>query len=58
MLSGLEQASETAGTQISEVDIPNVGKVQVRHDADGYNEEVSGRLEIGQGSFGQGSFAY
>ncbi|XP_055516462.1 ubiquitin carboxyl-terminal hydrolase 28 isoform X1 [Leucoraja erinacea] len=39
MLSGLEQASETAGTQISEVDIPNVGKVQVRHDADGYNEE-------------------
>ncbi len=26
--------------EVSEVDIPNVGKILVRSDADGYNEEV------------------
>ncbi|XP_069750933.1 ubiquitin carboxyl-terminal hydrolase 28 isoform X2 [Narcine bancroftii] len=38
-VSEQEQKFESIGTQISEVDIPTVGKVQVRHDADGYNEE-------------------
>lgn len=27
--------------EVSEVDIPNVGRITVRADADGYNEEVS-----------------
>uniref|UniRef100_UPI00398F5E58 ubiquitin carboxyl-terminal hydrolase 28 isoform X2 n=1 Tax=Pristiophorus japonicus TaxID=55135 RepID=UPI00398F5E58 len=35
-----EQQPDSSGTQLSEVDIPNVGKVLVRHDADGYNEEA------------------
>ncbi|XP_048417945.1 ubiquitin carboxyl-terminal hydrolase 28 isoform X2 [Stegostoma tigrinum] len=34
-----QECPESTGTQISEVEIPNVGKVMVRHDADGYNEE-------------------
>ncbi|GCC26244.1 hypothetical protein chiPu_0004659 [Chiloscyllium punctatum] len=34
-----QEQPESTGTQISEVEIPNVGKVMVRHDADGYNEE-------------------
>lgn len=29
--------------EVSEVDIPNVGRITVRADADGYNEEVSPR---------------
>ncbi|GCB70246.1 hypothetical protein scyTo_0001231 [Scyliorhinus torazame] len=33
------QQPESTATQISEVEIPNVGTVTVRHDADGYNEE-------------------
>lgn len=28
--------------EVSEVEIPNVGRIMVRADADGYNEEVSG----------------
>ena len=35
-----QQASES---EVSEVDIPNVGRITVRADADGYNEEVRGR---------------
>ncbi|XP_060703042.1 ubiquitin carboxyl-terminal hydrolase 28 isoform X2 [Hemiscyllium ocellatum] len=35
-----QEQPESTGTQISEVEIPNVGKVMVRHDADGYNEEA------------------
>lgn len=27
--------------EVSEVEIPNVGRIMVRADADGYNEEVS-----------------
>lgn len=27
--------------EVSEVDIPNVGRITVRADADGYNEEVN-----------------
>eukprot|EP00062_Callorhinchus_milii_P022501 gi/632980349/ref/XP_007906984.1/ PREDICTED: ubiquitin carboxyl-terminal hydrolase 28 [Callorhinchus milii] len=34
-----EPEPENPGTHISEVEIPNVGKVTVRQDADGYNEE-------------------
>ena len=30
--------------EVSEVEIPNVGRIMVRADADGYNEEVSPRL--------------
>lgn len=30
-----------AENEVSEVDIPNVGRIMVRADADGYNEEVS-----------------
>lgn len=32
--------------EVSEVDIPNVGKILVRSDADGYNEEVKDRNVI------------
>ena len=37
-----KEAEPTAqsSSQISEVEIPSVGKVPVRSDADGYNEEV------------------
>ncbi|XP_072886122.1 ubiquitin carboxyl-terminal hydrolase 28 isoform X3 [Hemitrygon akajei] len=38
-VSEQEEQPEHTGTQITEVDIPTIGKVQVRHDADGYNEE-------------------
>lgn len=31
-----------AENEVSEVDIPNVGRITVRADADGYNEEVDG----------------
>lgn len=30
--------------EVSEVEIPNVGRIMVRADADGYNEEVSGGI--------------
>lgn len=30
-----------AENEVSEVEIPNVGRIMVRADADGYNEEVS-----------------
>lgn len=32
-----------AENEVSEVEIPNVGRIMVRADADGYNEEVSAR---------------
>lgn len=31
--------------EVSEVEIPNVGRIMVRADADGYNEEVSGEYD-------------
>lgn len=31
--------------EVSEVEIPNVGRIMVRADADGYNEEVSGKCD-------------
>lgn len=31
--------------EVSEVEIPNVGRIMVRADADGYNEEVSGESD-------------
>lgn len=34
-----ESAAQTS-SQVSEVEIPSVGKISVRSDADGYNEEV------------------
>ena len=34
-----ESAAQTS-SQVSEVEIPSVGKIPVRSDADGYNEEV------------------
>lgn len=34
-----EPAAHTS-SQVSEVEIPSVGKIPVRSDADGYNEEV------------------
>lgn len=34
-----EAAAQTS-SQVSEVEIPSVGKIPVRSDADGYNEEV------------------
>lgn len=37
-----------AENEVSEVEIPNVGRIMVRADADGYNEEVSGQSEDGQ----------
>lgn len=43
-----QQEQEVRGRQrqteneVSEVEIPNVGRIMVRADADGYNEEVSG----------------
>jgi len=30
--------------EVSEVEIPNVGRIMVRADADGYNEEVSSKM--------------
>ncbi|XP_014376805.2 ubiquitin carboxyl-terminal hydrolase 28 isoform X3 [Alligator sinensis] len=36
---GTESAAQP-GSQVSEVEIPSVGKILVRSDADGYNEEV------------------
>lgn len=44
-LSTEENTAEDTNTQpeneVSEVEIPNVGKILVRSDADGYNEEVN-----------------
>uniref|UniRef100_A0A663M319 Ubiquitin carboxyl-terminal hydrolase n=1 Tax=Athene cunicularia TaxID=194338 RepID=A0A663M319_ATHCN len=34
------EAAARASSQVSEVEIPSVGKIPVRSDADGYNEEV------------------
>lgn len=34
-----------AENEVSEVEIPNVGRIMVRADADGYNEEVSGECD-------------
>lgn len=34
--------------EVSEVEIPNVGRIMVRADADGYNEEVSGECDDAQ----------
>lgn len=34
------------GSQVSEVEIPSVGKILVRSDADGYNEEVPARVPV------------
>ena len=39
-----QQASES---EVSEVDIPNVGRIMVRADADGYNEEVRRQTVMG-----------
>ncbi|XP_053942984.1 ubiquitin carboxyl-terminal hydrolase 28 isoform X3 [Cuculus canorus] len=36
---GTEAAAQTS-SQVSEVEIPSVGKIPIRSDADGYNEEV------------------
>lgn len=32
--------------EVSEVEIPNVGRIMVRADADGYNEEVSSHISL------------
>lgn len=46
-----EQEQEVRGrrrqteNKVSEVEIPNVGRIMVRADADGYNEEVSGECD-------------
>ncbi|KAM8927272.1 ubiquitin carboxyl-terminal hydrolase 28 isoform 2-T2 [Pelodytes ibericus] len=39
-LTGQEGKEQQPSSQLSEVEIPNVGKILVRSDADGYNEEV------------------
>lgn len=34
------ESAAQSSSQVSEVEIPSVGKIPVRSDADGYNEEV------------------
>lgn len=37
----VQATQQHADNEVSEVEIPNVGRITVRADADGYNEEVS-----------------
>lgn len=41
---GVRTRRQQTENEVSEVEIPNVGRIMVRADADGYNEEVSGRI--------------
>lgn len=40
-VQGVQVRQRHTENEVSEVDIPNVGRITVRADADGYNEEVN-----------------